>query len=71
MLKTSRSLKLDLVGSALSEMCRRCGDLGNLQEVVEGEAVNDLGYWNSLIFEAYQNGNAEESFRVFKRMGME
>ena len=61
----------DLVGSALSAMYRRCGDFGNLQEVVEGEAVNDLGYWNSLIFEAYQNENDEESFGVFKRMRME
>ena len=39
--------------------------------MVEGEAVNDLGFWNSLVFEAYQNGNAEESFGVFKRMRME
>ena len=59
------------MGSALSEMYRRCGNFGNLQEGVEGEAVNDLAYWNSLIFEAYQNGNSEESFRVFKRMRME
>ena len=64
-------VELDLVGSALSEMYRRCGNFGNLQEGVEGEAANDLAYWNSLIFEAYQNGNAEESFRVFKRMRME
>ena len=61
----------DLVGNALVEMYRRCGDSGNLQEPVEGEAINDLAYWNSLIFEAYQNGNAQESFRVFKRMRMQ
>lgn len=62
----------DLVGCALSEMYRRCcGDSGNLVEVVKGEAVNDLGYWNSLIIEAYQNGDAGECFRVFKRMRME
>ena len=64
-------VKLDLVGSALSKMYRRCGNFRNLQERVEGETVNDLAYWNSLIFEAYQNGNDEESFRVFKRMRME
>ena len=32
-------VKLHLVGSALSEMYRRCGNFGNLQEGVEGEAV--------------------------------
>ncbi|KAJ9691029.1 hypothetical protein PVL29_013276 [Vitis rotundifolia] len=61
----------DLVGNALVEMYRRCGDSGKLQEPVEGEAINDLAYWNTSIFEAYQNGNAQESFRVFKRMRMQ
>lgn len=60
----------DLVGIALVDMYRNCGDFETERKLVEGESACDLDYWNSLIFEASQNGNAEESFRLFERMRM-
>ncbi|KAG2684737.1 hypothetical protein I3760_10G088600 [Carya illinoinensis] len=58
----------DLVGTALVEMYRSCGNFENEQQLVERKSNCDLYDWNSLIFEASQNGDSEESFRLFQRM---
>jgi pentatricopeptide repeat protein len=60
----------DLVDTALVEMYRNCGDFDNENELVVRKSVCDLGSWNSLIFEASQDGNAEECFRLFEKMRM-
>ena len=61
----------DLVDTALVEMYWNCGGFQNEQELVVRKSVCDLHYWNSLILEASQNGNAEECFRLFERMKVE
>ncbi|KAK9268301.1 hypothetical protein L1049_010744 [Liquidambar formosana] len=61
----------DLVGGALVEMYRNCGDLWNAQETIERMPVSDLAYWNYLIYEASRDGNPRKSFQIFERMRME
>ncbi|KAJ7968982.1 Pentatricopeptide repeat-containing protein [Quillaja saponaria] len=61
----------DLVGSTLAEMYNRSGDFVDEHEPVESMSMNDLKYWNSLISEASQSGNVEESFQIFGRMRKE
>jgi len=51
---------IDLVDTALVEMYRNCGDFDNENELIVRKSVCDLGFWSSLIFEAFQDGNAED-----------
>ncbi|KAM7524882.1 hypothetical protein LguiA_014784 [Lonicera macranthoides] len=57
----------DLVGSALVEMYRVFDASGDAHQQSDKKPIN----WNSLIFEAFQNGDHEGSFRIFERMKME
>ncbi|KAF3966821.1 hypothetical protein CMV_009114 [Castanea mollissima] len=61
----------DVVDAALVEMYGNCGGFENEQELVVRMSEWDLDCWNSLILEASQNGNSEESFRLFERMKLE
>lgn len=61
----------DGVDTALVEMYGNCGGFENEQELVVRMSEWDLDCWNSLILEASQNGNSEESFRLFERMKLE
>uniref|UniRef100_A0A2P2MV78 Uncharacterized protein MANES_17G073400 n=1 Tax=Rhizophora mucronata TaxID=61149 RepID=A0A2P2MV78_RHIMU len=51
-----------LLDSALVEMYKTFGDCGD---------INDLSYWNPLIFAASQKRDAKEIFWLYKRMRME
>ncbi|KAH7545178.1 hypothetical protein FEM48_Zijuj01G0066100 [Ziziphus jujuba var. spinosa] len=60
-----------MVSTALADIYRKCGDFQNEEELIYRNSVCRLDYWNSLISDASQSGNAEESFALFKRMRME
>ncbi|XP_062096825.1 pentatricopeptide repeat-containing protein At1g11290, chloroplastic-like [Humulus lupulus] len=60
-----------LVVSGLEELYGQSGDLLNKTELVDGNSVSRLDFWNFHISEASQSGNGEESFHHYKRMRME
>ncbi|KAF3449968.1 hypothetical protein FNV43_RR06047 [Rhamnella rubrinervis] len=60
-----------LVGTALAEIYRKFGDFEYEEELIYRKSVCGLDHWNSLISEASQNENAQESFALFERMRME
>ncbi|GAV75020.1 LOW QUALITY PROTEIN: PPR domain-containing protein/PPR_1 domain-containing protein/PPR_2 domain-containing protein/PPR_3 domain-containing protein, partial [Cephalotus follicularis] len=57
------------------ESCSFMGDslveMYNENKVVERMSDKDSSYWSCLINEAYQSGNIDECFRLFKEMRME
>ncbi|KAK7411700.1 hypothetical protein VNO78_03137 [Psophocarpus tetragonolobus] len=60
----------DVVGKTLVELYDMNGFL-NVCEPVEGRYAMELDYWNSLISEAFESGEVEESFQLFCRMRKE
>lgn len=59
------------VSAGLAEFYDELGEFGDAREVFDEMPVRGLNHWNSLIMESLQNGNARESFGVFKQMLME
>ncbi|XP_043693923.1 pentatricopeptide repeat-containing protein At4g19191, mitochondrial-like [Telopea speciosissima] len=58
------------VSISLVDLYSNCGETGDAQEF-DRISVNDLSYWNSLIYGSFQNGDTENCFLLFERMRLE
>ncbi|KMT01465.1 hypothetical protein BVRB_9g214720 [Beta vulgaris subsp. vulgaris] len=54
--------------AGLAEFYGDFEEFENAREVLDEMPVRGLDHWNFLLVESLQNGNARESFRVFKQM---
>ncbi|XP_060668786.1 pentatricopeptide repeat-containing protein At4g21300 isoform X2 [Ziziphus jujuba] len=57
------------VGSAITDMYAKCGNLDLAHRVFQGLSERDAVCWNTMITSCSQNGKPEEAIDLFRKMG--